>query len=431
MTALVGILNRQAVAIAADSAVTMGNTHKVFNSGNKIFTLSKYHPVAIMTYNVASFMGIPWEIIIKNYRKQLGDIHKMHIEEYIEDFIKYVKKQKETFLTQDIQHENLFDQICAHYWMLFNTAMDKAQKLGSFLKENNFGDILYGFIKEEMNTLNEFFLKQETCEDFKDYSFDDFLKYAEVDFSKFFNRNNFNIPMLIPKTERKFFEENFYKFLISQHYYGAYTGLVFTGYGEDDIFPAIQAVNIYSVTDNRLKYYYDKHRSFKISNRFKSCIVPYAQTDVIDTIMSGIYPGFNRIIETVLSEMMNIYSRNTINFLERHSGCEEVANEIKKINIERLVKDTTGRMKSLMHNNYTSALVNTIINLDKADMANIAESFISLTSLIRRMSPHEETVGGPIDVAVISKGDGFIWINRKYYFKSEYNQHFFENYFKC
>lgn len=49
MTAIVAVLNKHAVAIAADSAVTMGDTHKVVNSANKIFTLSKYHPVAVMT----------------------------------------------------------------------------------------------------------------------------------------------------------------------------------------------------------------------------------------------------------------------------------------------------------------------------------------------------------------------------------------------
>jgi hypothetical protein len=41
-----------------------------------------------------------------------------------------------------------------------------------------------------------------------------------------------------------------------------------------------------------------------------------------------------------------------------------------------------------------------------------------------------ETVGPPIDVAVISKGDGFIWIKRKSYFEREFNQRFFANYYK-
>jgi hypothetical protein len=39
-------------------------------------------------------------------------------------------------------------------------------------------------------------------------------------------------------------------------------------------------------------------------------------------------------------------------------------------------------------------------------------------------------VAGPIDVAVISKGDGLVWIKRKHYFKPELNYHFFENYYR-
>jgi len=46
----------------------------------------------------------------------------------------------------------------------------------------------------------------------------------------------------------------------------------------------------------------------------------------------------------------------------------------------------------------------------------------------RKMSQGIETVGGPIDVAVISKGDGFVWIKRKHYFKPELNVPFLENY---
>ena len=45
------------------------------------------------------------------------------------------------------------------------------------------------------------------------------------------------------------------------------------------------------------------------------------------------------------------------------------------------------------------------------------------------MSLDRETVGGPVDVAVISKGDGFIWIDRKHYFRRELNEHFIRNYY--
>lgn len=44
MTAEIAILNKQGIALAADSAVTIGNAEKIFVSANKIFTLSKYGP---------------------------------------------------------------------------------------------------------------------------------------------------------------------------------------------------------------------------------------------------------------------------------------------------------------------------------------------------------------------------------------------------
>lgn len=66
--------------------------------------------------------------------------------------------------------------------------------------------------------------------------------------------------------------------------------------------------------------------------------------------------------------------------------------------------------------------------LPKDELALMAESLVNLTSFKRRITFDAETVGGPIDVAVISKGDGFIWIKRKHYFEAEKNPHFLRNY---
>ena len=58
----------------------------------------------------------------------------------------------------------------------------------------------------------------------------------------------------------------------------------------------------------------------------------------------------------------------------------------------------------------------------------MAESLIALTGLKRRMTSSEESVGGPVDVAIISKSDGFIWMKRKHYFNKELNAQFFQRY---
>ena len=68
-------------------------------------------------------------------------------------------------------------------------------------------------------------------------------------------------------------------------------------------------------------------------------------------------------------------------------------------------------------------------SLPKEGLAEMAEALVSLTSLKRRVSLDgslaAETVGGPIDVAVISKGDGLVWIKRKQYFSPNLNHRYF------
>ena len=102
MTAIVGVLNKHAVAIAADSAVTIGGT-KVFNSANKIFALSKRAPIAIATYNNPDLNSVPWEIIIKEYRKKLADSKKGTLKEYVDDFFEYKKSRKVFSTTEELK----------------------------------------------------------------------------------------------------------------------------------------------------------------------------------------------------------------------------------------------------------------------------------------------------------------------------------------
>lgn len=68
--------------------------------------------------------------------------------------------------------------------------------------------------------------------------------------------------------------------------------------------------------------------------------------------------------------------------------------------------------------------------LPKDELAAMAEALVNLTAFKRKMTNTLETVGGPIDVAVISKGDGLVWVKRKHYFPSELNANFYQNYFR-
>lgn len=66
-----------------------------------------------------------------------------------------------------------------------------------------------------------------------------------------------------------------------------------------------------------------------------------------------------------------------------------------------------------------------IRSMPKQELATLASSLIEITSLKRKVSRVQETVGGEVDVAVISKSEGFVWTKRKHYFPAELNKRFF------
>ena len=62
---------------------------------------------------------------------------------------------------------------------------------------------------------------------------------------------------------------------------------------------------------------------------------------------------------------------------------------------------------------YTDPVVSVLRLLPKQELAAVAEALVNLQSFKRRVSWDQETVGGPVDVAIISKADGFSWVKRK------------------
>lgn len=415
MTAIVGVLNKHAVAIAADSAVTMGNTHKVINSANKIFTLSKYHPVAVMTYNNAAFMGVPWDIIIKEYRKQLKDKSFPCLKDYVDDFINY------------LHIRNFFcDERTQQVFMIYllDSYLNICRK--EILKDKSIGkdELTKDLMEEKLKICLNNNLNSDKCPEFASYSYNDFKSYAFSTIKDYANS-------VIDIDDTELLMESFFYYMVAKFSQPFYTGLVFVGYGETEIYPSLYPINVSLGIDNHLKYYLDDNNVAQITEHGAGAIIiPFAQTDVTQTIIRGINLSFQDIIYDVIDKSIKSFSKDITDILDKNPATATVSAAIKGLNLKNTINVASREIKDEMFNLYSKPLIDTVVLLDKEDMANMAESFISLTSLVRRMQPGEETVGGPVDVAVISKGDGFVWINRKHYFKPELNSSFFSNYFK-
>ena len=72
---------------------------------------------------------------------------------------------------------------------------------------------------------------------------------------------------------------------------------------------------------------------------------------------------------------------------------------------------------------YMQPILQSVATLPIEELALLAESMINITSIRRKVALDDNigTVGGPIDVAIISKGDGLVWMKRKHYFDIAHN----------
>lgn len=429
MTAVVGILNKHAVAIAADSAVTIdGNGgKKIFNKANKVFTLSKQHPVGIMIYNSASFMTTPWETIIKVYRKQLGSTSFSTLKEYEQNFIAFLRAKN--FYTDEEMQNAFLENFALE---IINSVINEIASQNKSLIENpspesrqQFLTILEGQLDNLISHWSGF---TEFCPEFLDYTFEMFTAYSEQIFVRINQLRFTENGMLISSELLKKIKIAVYSVLRAKEELTNFTGLIFTGFGENEIYPQLIPINISIVVDNRLRFYVNENRAASISNSNNGAICPFAQTDVIDTILTGIDPSFENIYLNNFEALFRRYNQALIVSIGDTNPL--LTEQIQNLDTSAIVNEFSALNQQIKRENHIMPLMNAVSNLAKEDLSEMAESLIYLTYLKRRITFAEESVGGPVDVAVISKGDGFVWIKRKHYFKPELNQHFFDNYFK-
>lgn len=417
MTAVAGILNKQGVAIAADSAVTVAgaNNRKVYNSANKIFTLSKYHPVGVAIYNNAQFMGIPWETLIKEYRKQLGEKNFEYLEEYKDDFFNWLKLNN--FFSSTENGDFLFMDFLSFIQTALNDVLRNTRGSTDDL-ENNLTKYLENYINNEIPNHKEI----ECLKTLEKSKFSSQLKklipsillVLKQNFGKEFNTKEFNKSAI----------DAYFQYLKHDQFL-QFTGLIFTGFGEKELFPQLIPVNVSIVVNNLLRYEVDQQKVGKINQGNNACIAPFAQTDVIDTILQGISPELSQLSGNVFGDFLNSFLLE----LKGINGMPDaVKQQLDKMNVKEYIRRYQSQFNNIVGNRYVSPLMGAVAQLSKEDLAEMAESLVYLTYLKRRFTMAEESVGGPVDIAVITKGDGFIWIKRKHYFDPELNQSFFQKY---
>ena len=423
-------MNKWGVALAADSAVSIVSSGgvKIYNT-NKLFMLSKFEPVGIMVYGNAELMEIPWEALIKKYRKEeLEGLRFKHLKEYGEHFISYLDKNVSLF-PEEQQENNIYATAYSYLDQTVNASIKKAVEAfthqGKKISDKEIQKIANAVIKVRYDQALALPRLKTLPPDFEKEVLRKYLKIFEQVIDLVFQKLPLSTVAL-----RQLRRICVVLFTHDTSRVGSSSsGIVIAGFGEDELYPSLISYKAECVISDRLKYSDD--RSAEINQGTTAALIPFAQSEMVVSFMAGISPNYRHVLQEYMNTVFDKYP-------------DELMKEIPKLSAARKAKLVTnlkqaGKTQSLefwkeidkwARENNVEKVLTAVSVLPKDELASMAMSLVNLTSFRRRVTMDAETVGGPIDVAVISKGDGFVWIKRKHYFEHSDNPHFLTNYYR-
>lgn len=418
MTAIVGILNKRAAVLAADSALTVvkGDRMKIYNTTTKIFQLSKDNHVAVMFFQNVDFMDVPWEVIFKLYYDKHGDREFDSIMEYAEDFYQFLRDEK-FFCSSDQQKDYLDGELATYYNNVKAAAKDNMEKeidamddYDSFNEE----DLLRQHLKDCIAGVDALAKDAGINPGLEKISEKEIRAYGKDSLETLQERIEEDG---LPKDMFDDWVEGFTNYIRSRFYYNG-TGIVFVGYGRNDIFPTLLPTYVSGAFNNRLRYYLDTDGMNAIGENCTASITPFAQSDVMFTLMKGIAPNFYEKVTDLNVRSLSEERKKIAALLKDESVDENVIKKVMDIDTTDIEKKHSESMDEYMQEEYIDGIVNAVESFNVEDMANMAENLVSITSLQRHFSSSDETVGGPIDVAVITRSEGFVWVRHKDFIKN-------------
>ena len=403
MTAEAIVMNRSAIALAADSAVTISGPRafKTFDTANKLFELIKGSNVGVMVYNNMILNGTPWETIIKAYRGEHSNFSAAHVSDYLDHFLQFVADSQYVLPPSDDEHGALtiaFDGLVAVAEQLQARYAEYVTQQGKIIK-TKLATVLRKICddwEQEIDSTDDTPAAQNLPPRALKSAFNDALKVQALEIFQSFDLPSSLINRLTNLSLRSLPKEGPYE---------SESGLVFAGFGAQQYFPSFSET---AVTARLLGQ------------------TVYRTPDLVE--ISADEPGYLRtLISYHWGEWVNrelpreLVKKFPIDANMTKAVRNKLVREVVKVADQRL-GDFVDFMNAYEYAEFIQPMFDSVGALPKDELGLLAESLVNITSLKQRMSVHQSnTVGGAIDVAVISIGDGFVWINRKHYFDDKFN----------
>ena len=364
-----------------------------------------------MIFDDADVLGVPWELVIKEFRADLGTKSFNDVAGYASEFFSFISDsghffpeniQKDAFLNaartaalraifaprhaEDADSHAKADAVKAHLIEL-RSDLDK-QSVHSHLNDNQFNEVRAKWLEELIASLSKM---RDGCDDCMPDDPTELAELAELGMLSVFKK-----PQETLST----------------------TGLVFAGFGDHDVFPSIIEYQSCGIVAG--SHVANEVSRMAIEHDLPGWISAFAQTSMSDTftigisqdvfsaVMSSVGPALTDLVDQVAAAL----GRDVSDLSDREALIETTRNAIGEAVLKRAREEHSFPLRRVLG----------VLPVD--EMAELAETLINLQSLKEKVTKPSESVGGPVDVAIITRSEGMVWVKRKHFFDPAINSRY-------
>jgi len=298
---------------------------------------------------------------------------------------------------------------------------DRLEEVAAEDGEQNLQHVLQRLYTEAMQQRIELFVTKPTLDSLKGLTEDDILPTVR---SLVGELSGEIMPFDTNEDQREIFSRVVTQRLLKDLDRLTATGLIICGFGGKDLFPSLCAVEIDGHVEKRLRHRQSHNVTIKRGGDTGTAI-SFAQTDVVDRLLRGTDNRFidrarEFIKENVSGSLENNFERLKLKIV-KSDGSEIAVTEMGGLLGDLIASQFESKFVSKLTQEFERKFKETIALMPKQDLIELAEALVSITAIERKASDDAGTVGGPIDVALITRAEGFVWIKRKHHFSADLN----------
>lgn len=411
MTSEVMIMNRQAVALAADSAVTYGGGPDpvVTLEAEKILPLNG--SVALMVYSRGDVLGRSWSQIAHAFRKEHGGSTFDTVSDCAKAFFAFIDGNRKLFPEREEREE--FEELMR---AAFLTLLNHARAMASYPGAGYTDDA------EAFEAALELY-RAHLAHDDGGKARPDLPVYEALTRERFYAVYGELLDGLIAEALGAFGQEESmrarlfdfaYMIVTKPAFLEPFAGLVFAGFGSNDVFPVFDHHYASILVDGVMKRAHDESTAVGVDDGPNAFVRTFAQADMTHAFLRGIHP----LMFDMMISMNLVTNEAAAEAALKEAGLgPQAAGEVMEKLQQGALPALTGQFIRATHavsqEEFISPFIQVVAASGKRQIAETAKSLVELNILKSSLHMTQTGVGGDVDVVMISQTGGLEWYARK------------------